>query len=305
MRERAMYDAMDRRAVMRSEAALHEGAARTSEPMVVSCGCSALQQARLHDALRGVARLRPLQRLAMLSIVDWLQVPDIVVVAIEPDAARDCVALVREIRSRCPRTALVAYCGGVRDTPASIGALAAAGIHQFIFADVNDRGIMLRAILDSARQQCVAELVASALRTALPPVLEPIVEAAATRPAVVTDVSALARALGVHRKTIFNRCARAGPLGPQELLTWIRLALVAYLLESTGCTVEDISLQLAYPSPTALRNTIKRHVGLRATEIRSHGGLQLVLNRLCDRIRSEPSPDTSRLPTTAAELHTV
>lgn len=290
---------------MPGEATLHQGNARPGEPLVVSCGCSALQHARLQDALRGAAQLRSLPRLEMLSVADWLQVPEILVVAIEPDAARDCVALVREIRARCPRTALVAYCGGVRDTPASIGALAAAGIHQFVFADINDRGSMLRAILDNARQQCVAELVASALRAVLAPVLQPIVEAALTRPAVVTDVSALAQALGVHRKTIFNRCARAGSLGPQELLTWIRLALVAYLLESTGCTVEEISLQLAYPSATALRNTIKRHVGLRATEIRSHGGLQLVLRRLRARIHSLPSPNASRVTTNSAELHTV
>ncbi|HKW09906.1 MAG TPA: helix-turn-helix transcriptional regulator [Gemmatimonadaceae bacterium] len=270
---------------MRSEALLHQGAAKATEPLVVSCGCSALQQARLRDALHGIAPLRSLEGLAALSVADWLHVPDTVVIAIEPAAARDCVALVREIRSRCPRTALVAYCSGVTDTPASIGALAAAGIHQFLFADINDRGCMLRAIFDSARQQCVTELVTSALRKLLSPLLLPIVEAALTRPEVVTDVSTLAQALGVHRKTIFNRCSRAGRLGPQELLTWVRIALVAHLLESTGYTVEDIALQLGYPSPTALRNTIKRHVGVRATEIRSGGGLELVLDRLRDRIR--------------------
>src|SRR4051812_15358169 len=116
------------RTVMRSEAALHRGVAEGSQPLVVSCGCWPVQQARLQDALRGVAQLRSVQRLGALSYGDWLLVPEILVIAIEPTAARDCVALVREIRSRCPRTALVAYCGGVTDTPANIGALAAAGI---------------------------------------------------------------------------------------------------------------------------------------------------------------------------------
>jgi len=297
-----MCDDLDRRTVMRSEAALHHGVTKASEALVISCGCSALQEARLHDALRGIAQLRALQRLEALSVTEWLDVPDLVIIAIEPAAARDCVALAREMRLRCPRTALVAYCSGVTDTPASIGALAAAGIHQFLFADINDRGCMLRAILNSARHQCVTELVTSALRKVLSPVLQPIVEAALTRPEVVTDVSSLAEALGVHRKTIFNRCGRWGNLGPQELLTWIRLALVAYLLESTACTVEGISLQLGYPSPTALRNTIKRHVGLRATEIRREGGLQLVLDRFRNRIRSA---DTTPVPKSPAELHAV
>lgn len=304
-KEHPVSDATTCGTVMRSEAPLQRGVAKANEPLVVSCGCSSLQHARLHDALRGIAQLRSLERLAALSVADWLQVPDIIVIAIEPAAARDGVALVREIRSRCPRTALVAYCSGVADPPASIGALAAAGIHQFVFADVNDRGCMLRAILHSARQQCVAELVTSTLRPLISPELLPMVEAALTRPEVVTDVTTLAAALGVHRKTIFNRCARAGRLRPQELLIWIRLALVAFLLESTACTVEDISLQLGYPSPTALRNTIKRHVGLRATEIRTRGGLEFVLKRLRDRIRAPGSVNTTLMAERPAALHAV
>jgi AraC-like DNA-binding protein len=301
-----MCDGNDRTTVIRSEASLHLGAARTNKPLVVSCGCSPVQQARLTEALRGVALLRSIPQLGAPSLATWLDVPDILVVAVEPNAARDIVALVRDARSRCPRTALIAYCSGIRDTPASIGSLAAAGIHQFLFAEINDRGCMLRAILDDARQQCVAELLTSALRTLLPPVLQPIVEAALTRPAVVTDVTALATALGIHRRTIFNRCARAGRLGPQELLTWVRLCLVGYLLESTGCTVESIALQLGYSSPTTLRNTIKRHIGLRATEIRTQGGFQLVVERLQRRLGASPSVvNATGVAESAATLHAV
>jgi AraC-like DNA-binding protein len=251
-----------------------------------------------------VAQLRHVKRLGALSVTDWLQGPDIVVLAVAPEASRDFVGLTREIRAQSPRAAIVAYCGGIRDTPASLGGLAAAGVHQFLFEGINDRGSMLRAILDSARHQCVAEIVMSEMRTLVAPAMHPMVEAALTRPSVVTDVSALAKALGVHRKTLFNRCARAGSVLPQELLTWSRLALVAYLLEWTGCTVEELSIELGYASATALRNTIKRHVGLRATEIRSRGGLKAVLDRLRDRL-SALSLHAEATLTRPAELHTV
>src|SRR5690348_3454462 len=125
-----MCDTSNRRTVMRSEAPLHCGVASTGPPLVVWCGCNSIHQARLHDALRGIARLQSLEQLGVVAPAD---VPDILVIAIEPGAARDCVAQVREIRCKYPRTALVAYCGAVADTPASIGALAAAGIHQFLF----------------------------------------------------------------------------------------------------------------------------------------------------------------------------
>jgi methylphosphotriester-DNA--protein-cysteine methyltransferase len=104
-------------------------------------------------------------------------------------------------------------------------------------------------------------------------------------PERVTTVPALATELGVHRKTLFNWCERAEFLPPAELLAWVRLALVAYHLESTGCTVEKIAIELAYPSDTTLRNTIKRYTGLRASEIRKNGGITRVIDALQHRLR--------------------
>src|SRR5690348_12064767 len=120
-----MCNARNRWTVMRSEVPLHDGATKASGPLVVSCGCNSLQRARLHDALRGIAQLRLLAPLGTVAIADAFRVPDVFVIAIEPVADRDYVALVRETRRRYPKTALVAYCGAVADTPASIGALAA------------------------------------------------------------------------------------------------------------------------------------------------------------------------------------
>lgn len=290
-RERPIWPRGAAAIVMARETALHRVTAAEAHTLIVAHGCSAQQRARLLDAIRATSRLQAVDESNdLFRSGDGLQAPDVVVLGVASEAARDVVALVRDLRARCPGAAIVAYCGGVHDAPASIGALAAAGVHQFVFTDVNDRGVVLRAILESARQQCTAEVVMSALRLWTPAAIHPLIEAVLSRPAMVADVRSLADALGVHRKTLFNRCVQASFLTPAELLTWVRLALVAYLLETTGFTVEHISIVLGYPSPTALRNTIKRYTGCRATMIRAQGGLQLVVDRFSARIRQSAVP---------------
>jgi len=259
--------------------------ARSPALRIWACGCTPLQCARIFDAARRDAEVRAIPHSSgvLAELRAAVDAPDVLVLSVSSLDPRDAPSLVREIIESVPRVALVAYCDDMRDTPPSIGALAAAGVHQFLFFGVNDRGTVMRALLQNACHQRAAETVMAALRPCLPSALHPMVEATLGRPDVVTDVRALANALGVHRKTLFNRCAQAGPLNPTELLTWTRLALVGHLLASTAATVETIAIELAWASPTALRNTMKRYTGARATEIRRNGGLQFVVERLSAR----------------------
>ena len=129
-----------------------------------------------------------------------------------------------------------------------------------------------------------------------------MVHAVLSRPHEVTTVTRLAAALAVHRKTLVNHCARAGFLPPAALIGWCRLAVVGYLLERTGATVESIALSLEYPSHTALRNLVKRYTRLRATDIRQHGGLSIVVEAFARRVASHRAggavTQPAALPTT-------
>jgi AraC-like DNA-binding protein len=157
-------------------------------------------------------------------------------------------------------------------------------VHQIVFRGA-DEGSALRAILAAARRQCAAGWVMQELSSVVPSTLYPLVEAALGQPEAVTSVARLADAVGAHRKTLFNRCARADCVPPAELLAWCRLALVAYHLENTGCTIETIAIELGYPSDTALRNAMKRYTGLRAGEIRERGGVLRVVDAFRRRLR--------------------
>jgi len=255
---------------------------------VVACGILPAQRARLVDALRGRAAIRiadsfgDLDRL-LLSQIDPV---DCVVLPFHDPSGADATRTVRRLVKSWPRVAIVAYGTVGSQYSNDLRGLAAAGVHQFVFAGIDDDGVAFRAVLDAARQQCAAENVLASLSHIVPSTLHSMVEAALSKPEQITTVGTLASSLGVVRGTIFNRCVRAWPISPEEMLTWTRLALVAYFLETTGCTVETIANRLSYASPNALRNTIKRYCGLRATEVREAGGLKCVVRALRVRIAS-------------------
>jgi AraC-like DNA-binding protein len=255
---------------------------------VVACGLDQQQRARVLDAFRSRVGLRFLDSVAEITdaLRSSLEGIDVVVLpAVDrPGSAGTIERVVRQIAAERPRVAIVAYCPPGARFSADIRALAAAGVHQFVFAGIDDQGTSFRAVLAQARRGCAADWVMQQLRPIVPPRLHRLLEAILTHPDRVTSIPTLAAELGVHRKTLFNWCERAGFLPPAELLAWARLALVAYHLESTGCTVETIALELSYPSDTALRNTIKRYTGYRASDIRSHGGVGCVLGALVRRL---------------------
>jgi AraC-like DNA-binding protein len=212
---------------------------------------------------------------------------DAVVLPSRDATGSDAIRTIRQIAVERPRVAIVGYCQAGAQYSTDIRALAAAGVHQFVFAGIDDTGVAFRAVVDDARRQCAAECVMESLGAVVPVMLHPMLEVALAKPHSVTSVPSLAAALGVHRKTLFNRCERAAFLSPAELLTWARLALVAHLLETTGCTIETIANDLGFPSDTALRNAMKRYTGRRAGEIRSSGGVACVLSALAERIHEE------------------
>ena len=67
------------------------------------------------------------------------------------------------------------------------------------------------------------------------------------------------------------------------------------MLETTGCTIERIGIELGYASDTALRNTIKRYTGQRAGQIRDAGGVDTVDSALEARSRRPACPPALRL----------
>lgn len=257
-------------------------------PLIVAC-VSPNDGARLRDAFHGnadfvfVARMREL----VPAIVRQSRPVTAVVVAARDRDGAPAAPVVRSFAPQHPRIAIVACCDvGVLPSE-DLRYLAAAGVHEFAFRGVNDAGAALRTLLESAVHECAADVVMREVARVLPARLHPFAEVCLSRPRDARTVTAAARMLGVHRKTLVNHCAREGLPGPQELLGWFRLMLVGYFLETTGRTVEAIALSHEWASVTSLRNMIRRYMRTRAIEIRRSGGLALVVEHFQRRIEED------------------
>ena len=116
-----------------------------------------------------------------------------------------------------------------------------------------------------------------------------------TRAATVEDV---AEAVGIHRRTIANHCARAGLPVPGALIAWCRLLLAAHLLRSQLVNVQAVATQLDFPSATALRNMLKRYTGLRPADVRAGPGMQRMMEMFEAAMHVRKPPDMPELEAT-------
>lgn len=275
----------------------------TGERDVVLClVVGGTERARIQEALRGRHHVRFVEDVAtlerLLGAVD-VGISGVIVESHDANGTSSSV-VIRALRESRPYIPIVGYCHAGIAYSSDVRTLALGGVHELLFHGIDDTGTALRAILAMAHQATVGELVANAIMPLVPERIWPFVKHVARHPAHSQRVTSVARALGYHRRTLVNHCAQAQLPPPQELIAWCRLAVVGYLLGTTARTIESIALQLDFPSDTALRNLVKRHTGMRATEVRATGGIRPVIaafsralqrksssaNRTADRARS-------------------
>lgn len=262
----------------RASPSLREQVRPKATEVVLALVVGAAERARICGALRGRYAVQCVERIAELRTLttDRRAIYGVVVEARDVDgvSTAEAICLIHTMRPDIP---VVGYCRAGIAHSNDVRSLALAGVHELLFHGIDDTGTALRDVLAMARQASVGEIVASALTPMVPERLWPFVRHVTAHPAESQRVAEVARALGHHRKTLVNHCAQAGLPSPQELLAWCRLAVIGHLLGISDCTIEAISLQLDFPSDTALRNLVKRYVGMKASEVRAGGGLPVVV----------------------------
>jgi AraC-like DNA-binding protein len=157
-----------------------------------------------------------------------------------------------------------------------------------VFKHRDEHTAVLRGILRVADQARVAQLVLHQLGDRLPPRIRPLVEYCVTHPEDAHSVEEVASTLGLNRKTLVNRCRAEGFPAPRNIIAWCLLLLAAGLLATPNVTVEQIALQLNFPSATALRNMLKRRTGLRPSDLRARDALGEMCARFLAPIRLTP-----------------
>lgn len=192
------------------------------------------------------------------------------------DAAGDAtVPLVRAARERDASVAVVALLRREAGwTPAAL-ALVASQPTIAVIAEDFDAMAVLHAIAPPVRAGDLLADVWPRLEGELPAPLRPIVQLALARAAQPLPVTALALALGLHRKTLWLQCRRHGVPSVQEMLMWCRLIAVSHALRTRTQSVERIANEMEFASPTALRNATRRYLGVTPTALREGGGEEL------------------------------
>jgi AraC-like DNA-binding protein len=257
-------------------------------PVILALVPSRGDQSRIRESVRGRAAVVAVDDVSafIAHLKATSDAPAMLIVEATDGHGTPTAPFVREIIQSLPGVPVVGYCRVESGHSREIIDLAAAGVHEILFHGVDDAGVSLRAVLDSARQACASAEIVSALRAFMPSAGIPLFRYCLDYPHRATSVEAVADALGIHRKTLVNRCTQARLPAPSAVLSWARLLLAAYFLGNPHRTVEAIAMQLDYPSATSLRNMLKRYTGLRPQDVRALGGVTPVLTALADSLRN-------------------
>lgn len=187
-------------------------------PLVVGYVPGRTERARIAGALRGRARVQWVESMADLRATMRRQQGPIAAVILAPRDATGATAgpVVRDLSTAAPNVPVIAHCRTGIEHSRDIRAMAAAGVHEFLFVGVDDTGAGVRTVLASAQRACAAEAVLAALRPRLPPSLHALAEYSVSHPDQARSVPAIAAMLGVNRKTLFNHCRKAGGPDPRS-----------------------------------------------------------------------------------------
>ena len=246
-----------------------------SQPRAIALIVGRLDRSRVTDAARDLLGLEFTDSRARVASILGSS-PPVSILMLEPfDKTRapsaTLVARMREVR---PELCIIGYLA--RGNAADFLEFARAGVHDIVFrgetAEAALRESITRGLRTVARGRVLTALEDSLSHDALA-----LVGFCLEYVSTSTSHVDVAKRLGVDRKMLQKRCRLAGLPAPGALFTWTRLMSAAAMLDSPGRRVEDVAASLAFGSASALRNALKRHTGMSATELRRGGALATVI----------------------------
>lgn len=258
-------------------------------PTVAFWSADVASRMRIAAALRADASVHATDDLR--AVRELAAVPEVVGVILDPPPdARDLLeAVVRDLRARFPALPLIAMCElSPRSLHQSVS-LVRAGVDGFVVKDGDDVGAAIRAIVDAARVTRSVDWIAAQLHPDVPGRVMPVLEFMIRHANQPLAVATVAHGLGVHRRTLVNRCATYRLPAPTVMISWCRLLLASWLLESPGRSVEQVAFHLGFGSGAALRNMLRRYAGITPRQLPNRGGTAWLLEQFRCALRAGPA----------------
>ena len=179
------------------------------------------------------------------------------------------------LRARFPRLALVLLLREFRD-PFTLFRLGRAGIENLVVLPAEDFHRALPRTLAHARLGGATSFVVRGLSPFLPRWELTVARLAMDSVHHRWSAEDFAAKVGLTRPHLSERFKRVGLPSVGHFLLWTRLFHAGLWLEEPGRTGESVGRQLEYSSGAAFRRALKLYTGATPTEVRRHGGIQLV-----------------------------
>ncbi|MFN0098913.1 MAG: helix-turn-helix domain-containing protein [Gemmatimonadaceae bacterium] len=182
---------------------------------------------------------------------------------------------VTQLRALCGEVPVIAMLH--RAESLSPAALALIAVTPTVVVTVEDLDLasVARALVGRVWRTEFVAAVWPQLEVDVPRPLRPMLRYALARAGEPLRVQAIADALGVDRKTLWRRCRAHGMQNVRAVARWCRLLAAAHALRTRPGAVDAIAEELAFASPTAMRNAIRRYLGTTPTGLRASGGERL------------------------------
>jgi AraC-like DNA-binding protein len=234
-------------------------------------------EARIQGGLRGRAKVHVVG--TCRALLAHLRVGPAAAVIVEPRDAEGVptAPTVRRLRGEFPLVPVLAYCPFTQPDARDLLDVVQAGVSGLLVRGVDDAGFALDSALAAAEDECTARRAMVELGRFVDGPARPVLEYCLSHARSAPTVLDVARALGMHPKTLSTRLARAGLPPAQIVIGWCRLLMAARLMEDVGRPLEQVALHLNFPSGASLRNMLARYTGLKPSEVRENGGFTCVL----------------------------
>jgi AraC-like DNA-binding protein len=247
--------------------------ARRDQGTIVAFPFGPEEIAGLRAGLGAGTRLHACQSAEELMSAVARHAPDLVLVAVRDRASASNAPLMRRVSREFPGTPVVAYCALAYDD--LHGALAAgrAGVRRLVVHGHDSlRAVLQQVRCDTERHQ-LADAVLGALDDGVSELLRWMVRYCVTHAREHPSVASVAAARRVSVGTLTNHLHRDGCAPPGRIIGWSRVLAAAAGMRTPGRSISRIAADLGFSNASELHMLIKRHTGLRATELRARGGL--------------------------------
>jgi len=218
------------------------------------------------------------------AVARWLT--RAVIVEVRDFTGASTAPLVRELKLGFPSVPVLVYCDCTCEQTRQLLCLVRAGADAIIFRGRDDTAAALPRLLKDARQRSGMASAADVLGPLVGPGMRPFLMHCLAHGDQPLEVAAVARAVGVDRKTLTNRSTAAGLPKPHVIVAWCRLLAAASILEDPMRSVEHTALALRFGSASAFRNMLRRYVGLNARQLRVCGGSAFLLGEFARALKA-------------------